>query len=359
MINYSQMIIPLLVGFVLDCFIGDPQWLPHPIRLFGKLIAFGEKKLNRSKREMPKVKHVVQEAESRRHGEYGLADSSLVAHCAHLHSQLPKELHEKKSKGRHQKIKGALLASILILSIFFFFHFLLKLLSGYSYLYFVVSSVFVFYGLANRALIQESLKVIQQLNKGGVLAGRKQLSMIVGRDTSRLNENQIRTAVLETLAENLSDGVIAPLFFYALGGVPAMMAYKMANTLDSMIGYKNMRYKDFGFFAAKLDDFLNFLPARITAFLLVLITFSYRGLKFIFKYGRKHSSPNAGYPEAALAGILNCRFGGPNIYHGNLVDKPFIGENARVVSDKDIRNVCVLNFTATAVFVGILFFWFL
>ncbi|MCY1720122.1 adenosylcobinamide-phosphate synthase CbiB [Prolixibacteraceae bacterium Z1-6] len=296
MINHPEIIIPLLAGFILDALIGDPHRLPHPIRLFGHAISYGERKLN---------------------------------------------------LGKYQKLKGALLALVLISGTFSLFQLLFGLISGEEYLYLVVGSVFVFYGLANRSLIQEALKVIQKLKKEGVEAGRKQLSRIVGRDTTKLSENQIRTAVLETLAENLSDGVIAPLFFYTIGGVPAMLAYKMANTLDSMIGYKNARYKDFGFFAAKLDDVLNFIPARLTALLMVLLTMSFRGVRFIFKYGRKHASPNAGYPEAALAGILNCRFGGPNVYHGVLVEKPFIGENAGVVSDLDVIKACGINLLVT------------
>jgi len=128
-----------------------------------------------------------------------------------------------------------------------------------------------------------------------------------------------------------------------------------------MIGYKNERYKDFGFCAAKLDDVANYIPARITALLMVLITFSRRGISFIFKYGNKHSSPNAGYPEAALAGILNCSFGGPNMYHGKYVEKPTIGTNNRSVTKKDVYKACVINYVTSVVFLVIalctLFFW--
>ena len=302
MSDHLYIIIPLLAGFALDCLIGDPHFLPHPIRLFGKAISVGEAKLNR---------------------------------------------------GRNRKLKGALLASCLILSTYIILKLGFTVLSAYQNLYFLISSVFVFYGLANRSLIQESLRVIIKLEKEGLEAGRQQLSMIVGRETAQLNENQIRTAVLETLAENLSDGVIAPLFFYFIGGVPAMFAYKMANTLDSMIGYKNERYKEFGFFAAKLDDALNFIPARLTAILMAVVSFNFLAVKFIFKYGQKHSSPNAGYPEAALAGILNCRFGGPNRYHGVLIEKPFIGDNPRPVSTKDVYKTCVINVAVTLVFIGV------
>lgn len=198
------------------------------------------------------------------------------------------------------------------------------------------------------------MKVERKLSEEGIESGRKQLSYIVGRETSQLSENEIRIAVLETLSENLSDGVIAPLFFYAIGGVPIMLAYKMINTLDSMIGYKSERYKQFGFFAAKLDDIVNFIPARITALLMVVITLNFRGLKYIFLFGSKHSSPNAGYPEAALAGILNCRFGGPNIYHGKLINKPFIGINERVISPKDFQKVYLINYASAVVTLGLI-----
>jgi len=210
-------------------------------------------------------------------------------------------------------------------------------------LFYPVATLMVFYGLANHSLISEGLNVNRKLNREGLNAGRNQLRFIVGRDTSALSENQIRIAILETISENLSDGVVAPLFYYAFGGVPLMLMYKMVNTLDSMIGYKNERFKKFGMFAARMDDVANFVPARITAFLMVLITFSWRGASFVMKFGNKHSSPNSGYPEAALAGILNCRFGGPNVYHGNLVEKPFIGYNDRIITNHDIKKACFIN----------------
>lgn len=303
--NHPEIIIPLILGFAADILIGDPHWLPHPVRLFGWLISVGEKWLN---------------------------------------------------KGIHRKLKGSIMAAALVSAVFLFLFFLLKVVSVSFMLWTIVASVFVFYGLANHSLIKESLLVIKALKKEGIEAGRKRLGFIVGRDTAALNENQVRTAVLETLAENLSDGVIAPLFFYAVGGVPAMLAYKMTNTLDSMIGYKNERYKDFGLFAARLDDVLNFLPARITAFLMVLLTFSWRGLKFTFKYGRQHASPNSGYPEAALAGILNCRLGGPNYYSGKVVVKPYIGDNNRTVSDADVYKACVINFASAIFFILLIVF---
>ena len=185
---------------------------------------------------------------------------------------------------------------------------------------------------------------------------------------------EVRTAALETLAENLSDGVIAPLFWLAIGGVPAMMAYKMVNTLDSMIGYKTERYKDFGCWAAHIDDVANYIPARLTALLMIApLLFPRLGgrlwaqklrhqsgkvgrelLRFVHRYGRMHASPNSGYPEAALAGILDCRFGGPHYYFGQLFDKPYIGENARELTTADMQKAVRINRTAEVIAIIIL-----
>jgi adenosylcobinamide-phosphate synthase len=179
--------------------------------------------------------------------------------------------------------------------------------------------------------------------------GRKQVARIVGRDTSELSAQEIRTAALETLAENLSDGVIAPLFWLAIGGVPAMLTYKMVNTLDSMIGYRTDRYRDFGCFAAHLDDVANYFPARITAFLMVLASGRFTLLKFVAKYGPRHASPNSGYPEAALAGILGCRFGGPHTYFGQLFDKPYIGDHDRLLTTDDMHIAIRINRTSECI----------
>ncbi|MFP4621176.1 MAG: adenosylcobinamide-phosphate synthase CbiB [Bacteroidales bacterium] len=292
------MIIPLITGLLLDALIGDPRWLPHPVRVFGKAIAVTEQKFN---------------------------------------------------SGPNRKIKGALTWFSLVVITGIFFRGIVLLVQQSPILYYSVASILVFYGIANRNLIEEALKATKVLKNKGVEAGRKHLSRIVGRDTSNLSENQIRTAILETLAENLSDGVIAPLFYYAIGGIPLMFIYKMVNTIDSMIGYKTERYSDFGWFAAHADDLLNFLPARITAGLMALIAASPRSFIFILKYGSQHSSPNAGYPEAAMAGILNCRFGGPNIYHGELIPKPFIGQSDRIIKDMDIMRAIAVNIAVTLI----------
>lgn len=286
------LIFPLIAGYLLDLWLGDPDSWPHPVRVFGNAIAKGEKWLN---------------------------------------------------QGRFRFWKGTVMSIVLVATVFLFFYTCNALLLRVPVWYLVVNSIWVYYGLANHSLIAEGKKVFWVLENKGLEAGRKQLSRIVGRDTSKLNAQQIRIAVLETMSENLSDGVIAPLFYYALAGVPGMMAYKMVNTMDSMLGYRSERYEWFGKFAARLDDVANFLPARVTALLMVLMTGSKRGLLFIFKFGSKHKSPNAGYPEAALAGILDCRFGGPNVYYGKLVEKPFIGENERIIEPHEIARAVRVN----------------
>lgn len=292
MANALLLIFPLIAGYLLDLWLGDPDNWPHPVRVFGNAIAAGEKWLNR---------------------------------------------------GRFRFWKGATLSIVLVVAVFFFFYKLNALLLRVPALYLVVNSVWVYYCLANHSLIAEGKKVFSVLENEGLEAGRMQLSRIVGRDTSKLNAQQIRIAVLETMSENLSDGVVAPLFYYAIAGVPGMMAYKMVNTMDSMLGYRSERYEWFGKFAARLDDVANFIPSRLTALLMVLVAGSRRGLLFFFKFGRRHKSPNAGYPEAALAGILDCRLGGPNVYHGKVVEKPFIGENDRVIESGEIRSVANIN----------------
>ena len=281
-------ILPLLIGWLLDLLLGDPSWLPHPVVGFGKMISFGEKRLN---------------------------------------------------KGSHRMLKGALMAIFLISFVFAITWFICYPLTSYFKLF---TSILIFFCLAGTTLIREVREVFRAVDRS-LEEGRKQVARIVGRDTSELSAQEIRTAALETLAENLSDGVIAPLFWFAVGGVPAMMAYKMVNTLDSMIGYRTERYKDFGCWAARIDDVANFIPARLTALLMVLAAGKPQLIGFVWRNGRKHASPNSGYPEAALAGALDCRFGGPHYYFGELFDKPYIGENARELTTADMQKAVRIN----------------
>lgn len=286
--------IALIIGWLLDLLIGDPARLPHPIVWFGKMIAFGEHRLNR---------------------------------------------------GNHRMLKGGLMSIGLIVLVFAVTWFLCHQLSMI-----VIDVIIIFYCLAGTTLIREVRAVFLALDRS-LDEGRQQVARIVGRDTSELSAQEVRTAALETLAENLSDGVIAPLFWLAILGVPGMLAYKMVNTLDSMIGYKTERYKDFGCWAAHIDDVANYIPARLTAFLMILATRRLGLLRFVWKYGRNHASPNSGYPEAALASILNCRFGGPHYYFGQLFDKPYIGDNDRLLNTEDMKKAVRVNRTAEVLMV--------
>ena len=206
----------------------------------------------------------------------------------------------------------------------------------------IINFLIVFYCLAGTTLIREVRAVFLALDRS-LDEGRKQVAHIVGRDTSELSAQEVRTAALETLAENLSDGVIAPLFWFAVLGVPGILAYKMVNTLDSMIGYKTDRYRDFGCWAAHIDDIANYIPARLTALLMVIAAGKPQLTRFVWQNGRNHASPNSGYPEAALAGILDCRFGGPHYYFGELFDKPYIGENERPLTTTDMQTAIRVN----------------
>ena len=293
MMNFEFLIIypalHLCVGWLLDLLLGDPAWLPHPVVGFGKMIAWGEHRLNH---------------------------------------------------GRWRMLKGGVMAVLLIALVFTAAWFMPRWLD----------TLWVFFCLAGTTLIREVREVFLALDRS-LDEGRRQVARIVGRDTTELSAQEVRTAALETLAENLSDGVIAPLFWFAVLGVPGMLAYKMVNTLDSMIGYRTERYKDFGCWAAHIDDVANYIPARLTALLMVVVSGKWSLLKFVWKYGSQHASPNSGYPEAALAGILNCRFGGPHTYFGQLFDKPYIGTNARLLTTADMKTAVRVNRTAEVLMV--------
>ena len=293
----------ILIGWTADKLLGDPERLPHPVVLFGKLIAAGERRLNH---------------------------------------------------GKHRRMKGAALAVTLIATTFGATAGLIALAGMASpALRTAVEAVMIFYCLAGTTLIKEVKGVFAALDVS-TEQGRKQVARIVGRDTSQLTDNEIRKAALETLAENLSDGVIAPMFWLLLLGVPGMAAYKMINTLDSMIGYRTERYKRFGTAAARIDDAANYIPARLTALLMIAVAGKPELLKFVARNGKRHASPNSGYPEAALAGILNCRFGGGHYYFNEYFDKPFIGDNDRQLTKNDLRKAVTVNTLAEATMLVIL-----
>ena len=293
-------LLPLVAGWLLDLVLGDPSWLPHPVVAFGKMIAFFEHRLN---------------------------------------------------KGKYRLFKGALMSVGLIVFVFAATWLLRRLFFTFHFsLFTLCDSIIIFFCLAGTTLIREVREVFRAVDRS-LEEGRLQVARIVGRDTSELSAQEVRTAALETLAENLSDGVIAPLFWLAILGVPGMMAYKMVNTLDSMIGYKTERFKDFGCWAAHIDDIANYIPARLTALLMIIASGRPRLLGFVLRNGSNHASPNSGYPEAALAGILNSRFGGPHYYFGELFDKPYIGENDRELTTADMKKAVLVNRTAEVLMV--------
>lgn len=282
----------LSIGWVADRLWGDPHQLPHLIVGFGHTIAWYEKRAN---------------------------------------------------QGSHRLAKGALMALSLIAGSFLLCLGLtvgLRSLSPWGEA--AAVAIIVFYCLAGRTLEREVEAVFSAVETS-LEQGRKQVGRIVGRQTDHLSAQEVRLAALETLAENLSDGVVAPLFWFALLGAPGIVMYKMANTLDSMVGYRNTRYYLFGRYAARIDDALNYIPARLTAILMILAAGKIKHVRMVWQQGRNHLSPNAGYPEAALAAILKCRFGGAHYYHGTLVEKPYIGIAERPVTTEDMRRGIRIN----------------
>lgn len=322
----SLAVLPAVLGYLLDRWLGDPvRW--HPIVGMGRLISWGERRLNR---------------------------------------------------GNHLRLKGAVyngalivLMGVLGLLMILACYYLSILASSYvpidtfGFIFLgsaaAVSGLTFFYMISGTTLVREVREVFRATDRS-LEAGRAQVARIVGRDTASLSEQDVRLAALETLSENLSDGVVAPMLAWGLGGVPGMLMYKMINTQDSMVGYLNDRYRVYGWFSAKVDDVANFVPARLTALLMLLSAWRLDLLPFVYKYGRCHLSPNSGYPEAALAGILGCRFGGPHDYFGVEVYKPYIGETDRPITSEDMMRAVHINrrveWLALAIAIGLrLVFW--
>lgn len=208
----------------------------------------------------------------------------------------------------------------------------------------ILEGILIYFCISSKGLLVEGRKVIKFLLKDDIEGARKQLSFIVGRDTKSLDKQGIIRAVIETIAENMADGVIAPLFYAGIFGAPLAMAYKAVNTMDSMFGYKNDKYMDFGYFPAKLDDVFNYIPARITGLLIVIssaiLNYDYKNSFNIYKRDRyNHTSPNSAHPEAAMAGALGLQLGGANYYFGKLVHKPTIGDKLKEIEIKDLDKV--------------------
>ncbi|MEK6678173.1 MAG: adenosylcobinamide-phosphate synthase CbiB [Nitrospirota bacterium] len=298
-----------ITAYLLDIAIGDPKWFPHPVRYIGRGINLLEKI------------------------SLKIASTPIWKRGA-----------------------GIITVVIVVLSAYLIALFLIKAFYSINSFFGEAVSILIAYTtLSVNDLAKEARKVYTRLNEDNLIDARKSVSRIVGRDTENMDERNIIRAAVESVAENTSDGIIAPLFYLAIGGPALALAYKAINTLDSMIGYKNERYKDFGWAAARLDDAANYIPARITGVLIVIASFiiSYSlytvhySLKVMLRDGKNHPSPNSGFPEAAMAGALGVQLGGPSYYFGKLVSKPTIGEQKRQMMAEDIKSSVRIMYAAS------------
>ncbi len=287
------MIWHLSLAYLIDLLVGDPRWLPHPVVLIGRLISMVEGWLRR----------IV-------HSRAGL------------------------------KLAGIVLLLVILGTTYTVSFYLVKFIAELSGQIATLVSLWLLAStLATKSLYQAGKEIFLLLKVGDLEQARLKVGWIVGRDTDNLSEDEVARATVETVAENIVDGITSPLFYAALGGMPLAMTYKAVNTLDSMVGYNNDKYKDFGWASAKFDDLANYIPARITGFLIVIAAFLLRknyvgALKAIFKDAKKHPSPNSGFSEAGVAGALNIRLGGTNYYGGKKSFRAFMGEPIQVL-DKD------------------------
>jgi len=293
----------LVSAFLLDLAVGDPRWLPHPVILMGKFISRGER--------------FLWSGAAGRDFFAGMALSLVLLTI----------------------VVGATWMVLYSVA-------LLPPMIG-----FLLTAGLASTTLATRGLLDAVRQIETPLRSDNLVKARENLAHIVGRETATLNEDKILRASLESLAENTNDGIVAPLFYLFLGGVPMAIVYKAVNTLDSMIGYRSERYLYFGKFAARLDDVVNFIPARLTAFIMVIATFLVRlngslALRILRRDHANHLSPNAGYPEATLAGALGIRLGGPSVYFGNEIWKPTMGDEFTPVNIemlKEARSLCLVT----------------
>ncbi|KAF0092485.1 MAG: adenosylcobinamide-phosphate synthase [Fusobacteria bacterium] len=300
----------IICAFIIDIVVGDPNWLPHPISFIGNMISKVEVKIRK-----------------------------LI---------------------KNDFFGGVLLSIFVIVFCFIAPFTILYIAKNINiYLYFVIELYFCFQIIAAKSLKVESMKVYRYLKQEDIKNARKYLSYIVGRDTEKLDNKDIKKATVETIAENTTDGVIAPLLFIAIGGAPLGFLYKAVNTLDSMIGYKNKDYLYFGKFAARLDDILNFIPARIAAFLMLIGSFIIRldfknAINIYIRDRKNHKSPNSAQTESVCAGALNIQLAGDSYYFGKLVKKLTIGDRNKEIETEDIKLANKLMY-ATAILGALIF----
>jgi len=311
-------------AYIIDIITGDPRWLPHPVVIIGKFISFLEGLI----RSVPTFTKRGSEGiiPLLKGGKRGFID-------------------EKKG--------GIILWFAVVIPTFLITWGIVKGCSLVNPLFgMIIMVLLASLTLATRSLYDESRVVLSALTRGNIEEARKYLAMIVGRDTDNLDEEEILRAVIETVSENLSDGIVAPMFYLALGGLPLAMTYKAVNTLDSMVGYKNERYRDIGCFSARMDDILNWIPARLTGLIVVAVSFILRfngegSWRIMRRDGRNHTSPNSGIPEAAVAGSLGIQLGGENRYFGETISKPTIGDRIKRTNRGDVKKTWAIMFISS------------
>lgn len=289
----NSMAFQIVIACFLDLILGDPYWLPHPVKGIGRIIQYCEallRRINISERFL------------------GIILTSSVVSCTYFITLQFVNL--SLNIGKVSQI--------------------------------IINVVLIYLALSIRSLIREAKIIIRALERDDLIQARKRLSNLVGRDTDKLKRDEIERACIESLAENLVDGILSPMFYAFIGGPPLAWAYKAINTLDSMVGYKNKRYLKFGWASARLDDMANFIPARIAILLipisaLICALRPYKALKIAFRDGHKHPSPNSGIPEAAFAGALNVQLGGPSSHQAIVSNKPLLGDPGEPISIENIK----------------------
>lgn len=304
----------IILAFLLDCVLGDPYNFPHPVKFIGKYIKFFENK-------------VLKKVHSDKELKYKYGFILLVTTC------------------------------LIVYGSTFVILFVAKSIN--IYLFYILNIILLWTSIAPKCLANEAYKVYKELVNKNIDEARKKISYLVSRDTKELDFQSIAKATIETVFENTSDGIIAPLFFAAIGGTPLAMCYKAVSTLDSMVGYHNQKYEHFGFFSAKADDILNFIPARVSGLLIVVssvfLNYDYKSSWEIFLRDRKnHKSPNSAHPEAAGAGALSIRLGGSTSYFGKVTNKPYIGNLIKEIEATDIIKSIKLMYTSTIIWILIL-----
>jgi len=316
-VNRLIFFIKIWIAYVLDLIFGDPQNVVHPVQVIGKIISAGEKVLLRKK---------------------------------------------------YKFLAGAVL-NIFTVSITYTLMYLISKSVKIS-VFFMIIEIYLMYTIFSiNSLAREGNRVYRILKEGDIEKARKDLSYLVSRDTEMMDEKMIIRSTMETISENTVDGIVAPMFYMFLGGMPLAMAYKAINTLDSMVGYKNEKYMEFGKFSAKVDDAANFIPARITGILIVfasmILGYDYKNsLKIFIRDRKNHSSPNSAHSEASVAGALGVQFGGKVSYFGKEIDKPTIGDKTKEFELEDIRkNIRIMYVTSflslvifSLIFTGAYFF---